>query len=95
MSIEDEKVLSHYRNNIQEVRLENGTNHLQFKLPWIEDAKAVLLRLQRKLLSQPDVTLSSILLRFGEKKYGLASDIENMFFQIRIHTDDRYMLRIL
>ena len=40
-------------------------------------------------------TLSSILLRFGERKYGLISDIKNMFFQIRIHPDDRDMLRIL
>ena len=39
-------------------------------------------------------TLSSIL-RFGEKKYGLASNIKNMFFQIRIHPDDHDMLRIL
>ena len=97
MSVEDEKVLSHYRNSIQ------GVNHLQFKLLWIEDtgkfknnfsqAKAVLLQLQRKLLTQPDVTLSST--RFGEKKYGLTSDIENMFFQNRTHPDDRDMLRIL
>ena len=34
MSIEDEKVLFHYRNSNQ---LENGKNYLQFKLPWIED----------------------------------------------------------
>ena len=40
-------------------------------------------------------TFSSILLRFGEKKYGLASELRILFFQIRIHSDDRDMLRIL
>ena len=40
-------------------------------------------------------SMKSILIRFGEKRYGLASDISNMFFQIRIHTDDQDMLRIL
>ena len=40
-------------------------------------------------------SLKSILIHFGEKRYGLASDISNMFFQIRIHTDDQDMLRIL
>ena len=40
-------------------------------------------------------SLQSILFRFGEKKYGVASDISNMFFQIRIHEGDRDMLRIL
>ena len=75
-SIEDEKILSHYRNSIQEVQLENGENHLQFNLPWIEDTGKLknkpILQLQRKLLSQPDVTFSSILLRFGEKKCGFS-----------------------
>ena len=65
MSIKEENVLSHYHNSIQEVQLENGENHLQFKHPWIEDTsklknnfsktKAVLLQLQGKLLLQPDV----------------------------------------
>ena len=43
-------------------------------------------------------SLQSIVIRFGEKRYGLASDISNIFsngFQIRIHTGDQDMLRIL
>ena len=40
-------------------------------------------------------SLQFILFRFGEKKYGIASDISNMFFQIRFHEGDRNMLRIL
>ena len=51
-----------------------------------------------KLLSRGPIfmqSLRSILIRFGEKKYGLAGDIANMFFQIRIDPADRDMLRIL
>jgi len=40
-------------------------------------------------------SLQSILLRFGEKRYGVARDIANMFFQIRIAPEDQDMLRIL
>ena len=40
-------------------------------------------------------SLRSILRRFGEKKYGLAGDIANMFFQIQIDPEDRGMLWIL
>ena len=40
-------------------------------------------------------SLQSILIRFGERKYGIASDISNMFFQIHIHAEDQDMLRIL
>ena len=51
-----------------------------------------------KLLSRGPIFmqfLRSILIRFGEKKYGLAGDMANMFFQIRIDPADRDMLRIL
>ena len=40
-------------------------------------------------------SLRSILIRFGEKMHGIAGDIANMFFQIRIAPEDRDMLRIL
>ena len=40
-------------------------------------------------------SLQSILIRFGEKRYGIAADISNMFFQIRVHPGDQDMLRIL
>ena len=40
-------------------------------------------------------SLRSILIRFYEHKYGVASDITNMFFQIQIAPEDRDMLRIL
>ena len=39
--------------------------------------------------------LQWILIRFGERRYGIASDVCNMFFQIRIHPNDRNMLQIL
>ena len=39
--------------------------------------------------------LRAILIRFGERKHGIASDIANMFFQIRIAPKDRDMLCIL
>ena len=39
--------------------------------------------------------LRAILIRFGERKHGIAGDIANMFFQIRIAPEDRDMLRIL
>lgn len=40
-------------------------------------------------------SLKSILIRFGERRCGIAGDIANMFFQIRIAPEDRDMLRIL
>ena len=40
-------------------------------------------------------SIQSILIRFGERRYGIASDISIMFLQIRIHPDDQDMLRIL
>ena len=40
-------------------------------------------------------SLRSILIRFCEHKYGVVSDITNMFFQIQIAPEDRDMLRIL
>ena len=40
-------------------------------------------------------SLRAILIRFGERKHGIAGDIANMFFQIRIAPEDRDMLRIL
>ena len=40
-------------------------------------------------------SLRSILTRFGERKYSVAGDIANMFFQIRITPQDQDMLRIL
>ena len=40
-------------------------------------------------------SLKAILLRFGEKRYGVAGDIANMFFQIRIAPEDQDMLRIV
>ena len=65
MSINDEKVLEHYQNTIQEVRLSNGETHLQFTLPWArtpelmkdnyEQAKSALLGLRRKLENSPDL----------------------------------------
>ena len=175
MSISDEKVLQQYQLHV-EVGLENGERHLQFELPWISDkatmpenyaqAKTVLLKLRKRLQSQPDTmkkyceklekaineghltpihdednkdalpkyyiphfhtsqakfrvvydaarenqgvslnqllargpifmqSLQSILIRFGEKRYGIAADISNMFFQIRVYPGDQDMLRIL
>ena len=181
MSIEDETISAFYDTTVEEVSVEDGRTHLQFKLPWSSDpgtlsnnytqAKTSLLRLRKKLQSQPEImakycekmqaaideghllrlphkgdegkstkqshpvnyilhfntsqakfrvvfdaarefggvslnqllargpifmqSLPSILQRFGEKKYGLASDIANMFFQIRIHPEDRDVLRVL
>ena len=40
-------------------------------------------------------SLRSILIRFGERQYGVAGDNANMFFQIRIAPEDRDLLRIL
>ena len=40
-------------------------------------------------------SLRSILIRFGERQYGIAGDIANMFFQIQIAPEDRDMIRIL
>ena len=40
-------------------------------------------------------SLRAILIRLGERKHGIAGDIANMFFQIRIAPEDRDMLRIL
>ena len=40
-------------------------------------------------------SLRAILIRFGERKHGIAGNIANMFFQIRIAPEDRDMLRIL
>ena len=40
-------------------------------------------------------SLRYILIRFCEHKYGVTSDITNMFFQIQIAPEDRDMLRIL
>ena len=40
-------------------------------------------------------SLQAILIRFGERKHGIAGDIANMFFQIRFVPKDRDMLRIL
>ena len=40
-------------------------------------------------------SLKSIIIHFGEKKYGIAGDIANMFFQINIAPEDQDMLRIL
>ena len=37
----------------------------------------------------------SILLHFGEKMHGIAGDVANMFFQIRIAPEDQDMFRIL
>ena len=51
-----------------------------------------------KLLNRGPVlmqSLRSILIRFGERQYGIAGDIANMFFQIRIAPEDRDMIRIL
>ena len=51
-----------------------------------------------KLLNRGPIflqSLRSILTRFGERKYGVAGDIANMFFQIRIAPRDQDMLRIL
>ena len=51
-----------------------------------------------KLLNRGPIfmqSLRSILIRFGERQYGVAGDIANMFFQIRIAPEDRDMLRIL
>ena len=51
-----------------------------------------------KLLNRGPIfmqSLRSILVRFGERKHGVAGDIANMFFQIRIDPADRDMLRIL
>jgi len=51
-----------------------------------------------KLLNRGPIfmqSLRSILIRFGERQYGIAGDIKNMFFQIRIAAKDRDMLRIL
>ena len=176
LSSRDESVLSQYRDTVREVQREDGKTHLEFKLLWLDDpakmknnyaqAKTALLRLKKKLESQPEVkekycqkiqaaiskdhiekipddpdedskmkyfipyfntsqakfrvvynaareyheislngmvvrgpiflqSIQSILFRFGEKKYGIASDISDMFFQIRIHEGNRDMLRIL
>ena len=51
-----------------------------------------------KLLNRGPIfmqTLRSILIRFGERQFGVAGDIANMFFQIRIAPEDRDLLRIL
>ena len=51
-----------------------------------------------KLLNRGPIflqSLRSMLTRFGEKKYGVAGDIANMFFQRRIAPRDQDMLRIL
>ena len=51
-----------------------------------------------KLLNRGPIlmqSLRSILIRFGERQYGIAGDIANMFFQIRIAPEDRDMIRIL
>ena len=40
-------------------------------------------------------SLRSILIRFGEKIHGVAGDVANMFFQIRITPEDQDMLQIL
>ena len=47
---------------------------------------------QGSIFMQP---LRAILIRFEEKKHGIAGDISNMFFQIRVAPDDRDMFRIL
>ena len=176
ISNQDETVLNLFQNTVKEVTLEDGKTHLQFRLPWAEDpskmkdnfeqAKTALLRLRKKLSSQPDLrakycekiesaidaghivklqnepeedttpkyylphfntsqskfrvvydaareyrgtslnsllargpifmqSLQSVLFRFGERQFGIAGDVANMFFQIRVHPDDCDMLRVL
>ena len=51
-----------------------------------------------KLLNRGPIlmqSLRSILIRFGERQFGIAGDITNMFFQIQIAPEDRDMIRIL
>ena len=65
ISNQDEAVLNHYRNTVEEIKLDNGETHLQFRLPWAKDptimkdnfkqAKDALLRKRKKLSSQPDL----------------------------------------
>ena len=66
-----------------------NTNQRKFKVVYdaAHEFHGVFLN---KLLAKGPIfmqILSSILLRFG-KKYSLASDIENMFFQICMYQDD-------
>ena len=61
ISNQDEAVLNHYRNTVEEIKLDNGETHLQFRLPWAKDpttmkdnfeqAKDALLRTRKKMSS--------------------------------------------
>ena len=65
MSIEDETISAFYDTTVEKVSVEDGGSHLQFKLPWSSDpktlsnnytqAKISLLRLRKKLQSQPEI----------------------------------------
>ena len=65
ISNRDEAVLNLYLDTVEEIKLDNGETHFQFRLPWAKDpaimkgsfeqAKDALLRMRKKLSLQPNL----------------------------------------
>ena len=60
-------------------------------------AKLENLCLSDDILKKPDLlnNLLSVLLKFGEERYGIMSDIQEMFYQALTNCDDQQALRFM